>query len=123
MEGLQWEFFVQRNKRLSDRYNELFEYLGAGAQRNILYMRVCKGALSRESCWELNTSKRSVVVKESTFSVSPLFFFPLRATFFKTSIASFTRSMAKVGEDNEARVRKNNGEGNSMIMGADKEAI
>jgi len=46
---------------------------------------------------ELSTSKRRVVVRESTLSDNP---FSLRATCFRTFIASFTASMVGVGEEN-----------------------
>ena len=91
---------------MSDSRNELFEYLGVSAERNILHVGVRKGAFLSEFRVELSTSKRRVVVKESTLSDNPLSF-SLKATCFKTLIASFTASMVEVEEGNEGEdVRK-----------------
>ena len=52
----------------------------------------------------INTSKRRVVVRESTLSASPLSFFPLKAACFKAFIASFTESMTEVDEGDKVKV-------------------
>ena len=68
---------------------------------------------------ELSTSKRRVVVRESTLSDNP--FSSLRVTCFRTFIASFTVSMVGVGKKIIVKIR--NGKGDSAILGVDKEVI
>lgn len=71
---------------------------------------------------ELSTSKRRVVVRDSTLSDNP-FSFSLRETCFRTFIASFTASMAEVGRKIIVKMCESNGKGDSVILGVDKEVI
>lgn len=117
LKGLQRKLLVQRDERLSDRRCKLFEYLGVRAERNVLHVGVRK--ILSEPRVELSTSKRRVVVRDSTLSDNP--FSSLRVTCFRTFIASFTVSMVGVGKKIIVKIR--NGKGDSAILGVDKEVI